>query len=186
MRKIIVFDSMTLDGYFAGPNGELHEWVVPDLEVNKAAQKGARVDTALFGRVTFRMFENVWPKVSKEPKAPEGMKKMADSLTRMDKVVFSKSLERVSWENSRLLRGGVVEEAKRLKQGKGKDIIIFGSGTIVQQLMQAGLIDELVLVVNPVALGAGKPLFKTPVKLKLLSSKGFKSGNVLLKYEVVG
>ncbi len=184
MRKIIVFDNISVDGFFAGPNGELHEWAVQDFEVSRAAQKGSNVDAALFGRVTYQMFESFWPKVPEDPDAPEDMKKMAESLRKMDKVVFSKTLKAVSWENARLARRDAVEEARSMKQGEGKDIIIFGSGTIVHQLAGAGLIDEYMLVVSPVVLGAGKPLFKSPVKLKLLSSRSFRSGIVLLRYGV--
>ena len=102
----------------------------------------------------------------------------------MTKVVFSKTLKEVTWENSKLVKGDVTKEVSKLKQGEGLDIVIFGSGTIVQQLTDEGLIDEYLIAVTPVILGAGKPLFKDvkKINLELLETRNFKSGNVLLHY----
>src|SRR3990172_9106801 len=100
----------------------------------------------------------------------------------------SKTMKEVTWENSKLLHGNLIEEVKKLKQGSGASIVIFGSGTIVQQLSNEGLIDEYVLTVTPVVLGTGKPLFKDVKKLdlKLLGTRSFNSGNVLLRYALAG
>jgi dihydrofolate reductase len=104
----------------------------------------------------------------------------------MTKVVFSKTLKDVSWENTRLVEGDVAKQVSRLKQGKGSDILIFGSGTIVQQLTAEGLIDEYLFAVTPVILGAGKSLFNGVQKLdlELLETRNFKSGNSLLHYKI--
>lgn len=181
MRKVVMLNRVSIDGFFAGPDGEI-DWFIRDPEVDKASHEGGQADTVLFGRVTYAMFESVWTKV--DPKAPKEMRNTAKELSQMTKIVFSKTLKQVTWENSKLVKGNVAEEVRKLKQGKGLGIIIFGSGTIVQQLTSEGLIDDYWFIVTPVILGAGKPLF-TGVKrlnLELLDARNFKSGNILLHY----
>ena len=138
----------------------------------------------LLGNVTYTMFENSWPQIAKDPKAPEELHKLADEVIGMTKVVFSQTRKEVTWENSKLFSGNILEEVEKLKQAEGTDIIIFGSGTIVQQLSNAGLIDEYLIIVTPVVLGNGKPLFGDVkrLNLRLLEARHFKSGNVLLRY----
>jgi dihydrofolate reductase len=138
----------------------------------------------LLGHTTYTMFENSWPQIAKDPNAPEELHKLADEVIGMTKIVFSRTRQAVTWENSRLLRGDLVEQVKRLKQQGGAPIIIFGSGTIVQQLSNAGLIDEYYFALTPVVLGEGKSLFQDVKKLnlRLLEARNFKSGNVLLRY----
>lgn len=189
MREVIMFNRVSIDGFFAGPNGEI-DWFIADPELDKAlhemGQPGmAPPDTVLLGRVTYQLFESFWPKVAADPEAPREARTIADELNQMIKVVFSKTLKDVSWENTRLVKGNVTEEVSRLKQEKGSDILIFGSGTIVQQLASEGLIDEYILAITPIVLGTGKHLFKDVKKLnfKLLETRSFKSGNVLLHYE---
>jgi dihydrofolate reductase len=185
MRKVSMLNRVSIDGFFAGPTGEI-DWFIRDPEVDKALHEGGQEDTVLFGRVTYQLFESVWPKVAVDQKAPEEAKNTANELGKMTKVVFSKTLNEVTWQNSKLVKGNVVEEVRRLKQGKGPGIIIFGSGTIVQQLTSEGLIDDYLFVVTPVILGAGKSLF-TGVKkldLELLETRNFESGNVLLHYKL--
>jgi dihydrofolate reductase len=184
MRKIVMMNRVSIDGFFAGPNGEI-DWFIHDPEVDKALHSGGQADTALFGRVTYQMFESVWPKVAVDPKAPKEARDTADELSQMTKIVFSKTLTEVTWENSKLVKGNVTEEVRRLKQGKGSGITIFGSGTIVQQLTSEGLIDDYWFIVTPVILGTGKPLFAGVRKLdlELLDTRNFKSGNVVLHYK---
>ncbi len=185
MRKVVMLNWVSMDGMFAGPNGEI-DWVIHDPEVDKAAHGTGQADTILFGRLTYQMFENVWPKVALDPNAPKEAKRTADEVNSMNKVVFSKTLKQVTWDKSKLLRGNPAEEVSKLKQGNGSDMMIFGSGTIVQQLSDAGLIDDYVLILTPIVLGAGKPLFKDVKKLNLqpVDAKDFASGNVLLHYRV--
>jgi len=185
MRKIIMFNRVSMDGFFAGSHGESHEWFIQDQEVDKAAHEMMEPDTVLFGRVTYQIFENHWPKQLSDPKATKEAKATANELKKMTKLVFSKTLKKVDWENSKLINGDLIEEVKKLKQGNGPDIVIFGSGTIVEQLTAAGLMDEYVFVVTPVILGAGKSLFNDVQKLdlKLLEVRDFKSGNVILHYK---
>ncbi len=185
MRKIIMFNRVSMDGFFAGPNGESHEWFIQDPEVDKAAHEMMEPDTVLFGRVTYHIFENFWPKQATDPEASKEAKATAEELKKMTKIVFSRRLKEVVWENSKLMNGNLIEEVKKLKQDNAPDMVIFGSGSIVQQLSAAGLMDEYLFVVTPVILGAGKSLFKDVNKLdlKLLEVRDFKSGNVILHYQ---
>jgi dihydrofolate reductase len=185
MRKVITFNRVSIDGFFAGPNGESHEWFINDPKVDKAAHKMMQPDTVLFGRVTYQIFENHWPKVVKDKKAPKEARATGKELNKMKKLVFSKTLREVTWENSQLIQGELHEEVRKLKQGDGPDMVIFGSGTIVQQLTDKELIDEYIFVVTPVILGAGKSFFRDVKKLNLkhVKTKDFDSGNIMLHYE---
>lgn len=190
MRKVIMFNRVSVDGFFAGPNGEI-DWFIVDPELDEALHPMGHPDTVLpdmvlLGRVTYQLFESYWPKVAADPSATKEERIIADELNQMTKVVFSKTLKEVSWENTKLVKGDVTKEVSSLKQGKGSDILIFGSGTIVQQLTAGGLIDEYLFAVTPVILGAGKSLFNGVKKreLELLEARSFKSGNVLLHYKI--
>jgi dihydrofolate reductase len=185
MRKIIVFNRISVDGFFAGANGESHEWFLQDPKVDAAAHKMMNPDSIIFGRVTYEIFNNYWPKVGVDKTAPKMLRDTARELNDMNKFVFSKKLKSVDWENSTLIKGGLEEEVRKLKKGKGGDITIFGSGTIVQQLTKSSLIDEFILVVTPVILGNGKSFFKDvkQLNLELLETKTFDSGNTILHYK---
>jgi dihydrofolate reductase len=179
-----MFNRISIDGFFAGSDGEI-DWFIHDSEVDKAAHEIMQPDTLLFGRATYEMFVSYWPHVAADPQAPRQARTLARELNQMTKVVFSKgTLKEVTWVNSKLVKGDIIKEVRKLKQGKGADIAIFGSGTIFQQLANGGLIDEYLLAVTPVVLGTGKPLFKEVenINLKLLKARSFKSGNVLLHY----
>jgi len=184
MRKIVVSNWVSTDGFFAGPNGEI-DWIVQDPGVNQATHELMKPDTLLAGRVSYQEFESFWPNVAKDPNSPKEMRKIADEMNEMTKIVFSRTLKEVTWENSKLINGNLIEEVQKLKKGKGADMVIFGSGTIVQQLANEGLIDEYLLAVSPVVLGTGKLLFKDVKKhgLELLETRNFDSGNVLLRYQ---
>lgn len=189
MRKIVMINRISADGYFASLNESAGgmDWFVPDPEVDKALRSnGGQADTVIFGKLTFKMFENHWPQVAKDPNAPKQAKAVADELTNMTKVVFSESLKESSWENTTFYNGDLARVVSKLKSEKGDVIVIFGSGTIVQQLANEGLIDEYLFIVTPVVAGTGKPLFKDVKQfgLKFLGAQGFASGNVLLRYEL--
>ena len=155
------------------------------MKLTKAAHEMMEPDTVLFGRITYHIFENFWPKQATDPEVSKEAKVTAEELKKMTKIVFSRRLKEVAWENSKLINGNLIGEVKKLKQGDGPDIVIFGSGTIVQQLTDAGLMDEYLFVVTPVILGAGKSLFNDVKKLdlKLLEVRDFKSGSVMLHYQ---
>lgn len=190
MRKIVVMNRVSIDGYFASLNQKTWgmDWFIGDPEVDKAVHERESSDMLIMGGTTYRGFERSWVPVLKDPNAPKEMKKVAEELTTMTKVVFSKTLKEneITWENTRLLKGNLVDEVKKLKQEKGSDILIFGSGSIVQQLANAGLIDDYFFILTPVVAGEGKPLFKDVKQfgLKLLEARSFQSGNVLLHYTI--
>lgn len=185
MRKIVMMNRVSVDGFYAGPNGEI-DWFIHDPEVDKAAHQMMHPDSVLFGRVTYQMFASQWPQVAQNPNASQGERVIANELDRMTKIVFSKTLKDVNWVNSRLVQGDLIEEVQKLKQGQGADFTIFGSGTLVQQLGAAGLIDEYLVILTPVVLGKGKPFFKdvNQRNLRLLETREFKSGNVVLHYAI--
>lgn len=131
-----------------------------DPDLDKAVHEMMQPDTVLLGGVTYQLFDSYWPNVMRDPNASKEERILANELNQMTKVVFSKTLKKVTWENSKLFEDNLVEEVRKLKQEKGSDIVIFGSGTIVQQLTSEGLIDEYLIIVTPVILGNGKLLFK--------------------------
>ncbi len=182
MRRVIVANQLTVDGFFAGPNGEL-DWPLVDEEFNEYALETLNsADALLFGRVTYQGMAAYWPSETAIRDDPV----VADKMNNLPKIVFSKTLEKVEWKNSRLVKGDIAEEITRLKQQPGKDLVIFGSGSIVSTLTQLGLIDEYWILVHPIILGGGKPMFNgltDRLKLKLLRTKTFGSGVVVLYYE---
>jgi dihydrofolate reductase len=194
-----MFNRVSADGYFATTDGKL-DWVVPDPELDKAAVSSMpESDTMLFGRRTYQMFEQFWPHAlddsdtAADPHA-EGrrspdIRAMAEWINNANKLVFSKTLKKVTWKNSRLLSQLDPREIESLKQQPGKDILVFGSGSVVSELTEHGLIDEYLFVVAPVLLGGGKQLLRdvsTRSKLDLLEAKAFPSGNVRLRYARAG
>jgi dihydrofolate reductase len=182
VRKVLIFMMVTLDGFFEGPNGEI-DWHVVDDEFNEfAIDQLNSVDLLLFGRVTYEMMSSYWP----TPVAVTDDPIVAGKMNQMSKIVFSKTLTRVNWENTRLVKDKIVEEIMKLKQEPGKDLIIFGSSDLAVTFIREGLIDEFRIMVNPVVLGKGHSLFEglnEKNQLKLIKTKTFRSGNVLLYYE---
>lgn len=188
MGNIIMMNWVSIDGFYADENGGI-DWILRDPEVDKATHGvgQGQADTMLCGRITYQEMESFWPQAALDPNLPAGVKAMADEVNGMKKVVFSHTLTGVTWENSRLVRDDLVGEVKRLKAESNSEMMLFGSGTVVRQLTDAGLIDDYVLIVTPVILGKGKALFTdvTKLDLKLMSAKSFDSGNVLLHYRKV-
>jgi dihydrofolate reductase len=179
MRKVIVSNMVTLDGFFAGANGEIDWFVTDDDFFEYAVDLLRRVDTILFGRVTYEGMASYWVTVDESDAISERM-------NNLPKVVFSKTLETVDWKHSRLATQGLAEEIQYLKQQAGKDMVVYGSGEIVSQLARLGLIDEYHLIVVPTILGKGKPLFESaekPVNLNLLRSRTLNKGVIILFYE---
>ena len=184
MPRLAVFNNVTLDGYFTGPKGDL-SWahagpIDPEFQafVGENAQGGGAL---LLGRITYDMMVSYWP----TPAAMEQNPAIADHMNRTSKLVVSRTLHQPTWSNTQMLTGDLATEVRKLKEGTGDDITILGSGSIVAQLAQAGLIDEYQLVVNPVALGQGRTMFeglRKPLSLTLTTSRAFKSGKVVLYY----
>lgn len=183
MRKIIVSEMVSVDGFFARSNGEI-DWHVVDEEFNQYAINLLNtLDTILFGRVTYELFESYWPIAAKDPATSKSDLEIANKINNIHKIVFSKTLEKVGWNNVKLMKEVIPEEIRKLKQQPGKNMVIYGSGSIVSEFAKYELIDEYRLFVAPVTLGKGKPLFKEDYKLKLIESKQFGNGNVLLRYK---
>ena len=186
MRKIIVFDLVTLDGLFAGPSGEI-DWHNYDDEMGThSVEQLKSIGALIFGQTTYELMASYWP-------TPDGVKSepvVAGIMNNIPKIVFSETLKEVEdgplWKNVTVFHEIKPEEIIKMKEQEGGDIAIFGSGTIVQQFTNLGLIDEYRLIVNPLILGNGKPLFKdikNKLNLKLLNTRVFKNGNVLLCYK---
>lgn len=184
MRKIVVFNMMSVDGYFAGTDANI-DWHVTDSEFDRwALETMKEFDTILFGRVTYQLFENYWPDTLNDKSTSKENQLTAQAINDMQKIVFSTTLKMVDWNQSKLIKYITAEEIKKLKQQQGKNIVIYGSGTIVRALAKLGAIDEYRFMVNPVILGRGRSLFEGDgqVKLELLDTKKFKSGSVLVMY----
>ena len=184
MRRLFAFNMVSLDGFFAGPNGEL-DWHTVDAEFNTfAIEQLARVDALLFGRVTYEMMAGYWP----GPEALADDPEVAGLMNRLPKIVFSRTLAKAEWNHTRLVRDHVGEEIRKLKEQPGKDLALFGSANMLATLMELNLVDEHRLIVNPVVLGSGRPLFQRrgdQLKLKLVRSRSFGNGNVLLCYQTI-
>jgi dihydrofolate reductase len=182
MRKLFVFNLVSLDGYFEGPERDI-SWHNVDAEFNDYAI--AMLDSAgtlLFGRVTYELMAGFWP----TPEAIRTDPIVAGKMNALSKVVFSRTLDKVEWNNTRLVKENMEEEIGTMKQLPGRDMALLGSGSIMSQLAQRGLIDEYRIMLNPLVLGAGTPLFKgikDRLGLRLLDTRSFRNGNVALRYE---
>ncbi len=190
MRKISVFNYVTLDGFFAGPMGEI-DWfksIKKDKQFDKETHEQAKSGgTVLLGRTTYEMMKSYWP----TPEAMRNDPEMAKVMDNDEKIVFSRKLESVeegpNWKNVTLLKEITKENITKLKKQKGKDITIIGSGTIVRQLTDLGMIDEYQLMVVPVVLGAGKSFFTNArqMDMELVEGKLYKNGVVMLRYKPI-
>jgi dihydrofolate reductase len=188
MKRLILQEFVSLDGLVAGSNDSVD--FIPkatqgdrSFGVEQLNMIGS-VDTMLLGSVTYRMFAEYWPRVTEGDE-----KEFADRFNAMPKIVFSRRIDRApwgKWQEAKVVKTGAVEEVAKLKQRDGKDMIIFGSISVAQSLMNEGLIDEYRLVVCPVVLGNGRPLFREHVdqtEMKLQEAKPFDRGEVLLTYQ---
>jgi len=185
MRQLIVFNHVSLDGYFVDANGDMSWAHKQDPEWNAFVQGNASGGGELvFGRITYEMMASFWP----SPQAIQTMPVVAEAMNQSPKVVFSRTLDKASWSNTRLVKGNLAAEVRKLKQEPGPGMVIMGSGNIVAQLAQEGLIDEFQIIVNPIVLGKGRSMFdgiKNRLTLKQASARTFGNGNVLLCYEPI-
>jgi len=182
MRRVTVFNLMTLDGYIAGQGGDI-SWHNVDEEFQELANAASNSgNTLLFGRVTYELMASFWP----TPEAIRTDPIVAAGMNKSEKIVFSRTLQKADWNNTRLVKDDMLAEVRSLKQQSGKDLTILGSGSIVSQLAQEGLIDEYQVLLNPVVIGKGKTMFdgmREKLTLKLVKTRIFKNGNILLSYE---
>lgn len=184
MRKLFAFNMVSLDGFFEGPNQDIN-WHNVDEEFNEfAIEQTSAVGVLLFGRVTYQLMESYWPTADALKNDPV----IAGLMNSLPKIVFSRTLEKAEWNNTRIVKENIEQEILNLKKQPGKDVAVFGSANLLSTLMQKDLVDEHRVIVNPVLLGNGNPLFKSmdeKINLRLLKTRTFHSGNVLLCYEPV-
>jgi dihydrofolate reductase len=184
MRKVMVFMMTSLDGYISDRDGGI-DWHVVDEKFNEfAVRQLDAMDTIIFGRVTYEGMASYWPTDIAVKNDPE----VAERMNAKPKIVFSRTLNKADWNNTRLIKDNIPAEIAKLKQQPGKDLIIFGSSNLSASFINLGLIDELRIMVSPVVLGNGIPLFggvDQPLKLSLLKTEAFSSGNVLHYYEPI-
>ena len=183
MRKLAVFNNVTLDGYFTDVHGDMSWAHADDAEWTAfVAENASGGGVLVLGRITYELMASYWPTPAALTTAPA----VADGMNRMRKVVFSRMLKKASWQNTTLVTGDIVAAVRKLKNEAGPGMTILGSGSIVAQLAQAGLIDEYQIVVHPVVLGGGKTMFdgiKKRLSLRLTKTRAFGNGNVVLRYE---
>ena len=181
-RKLIMFNHVSLDGFFTDASGDMSWAHARDEEWQRFTNENAGGEAELvFGRKTYQMMAGFWP----TPQAKQSLPKVAASMNRMRKHVFSRSLQQVDWENSVLVKGDLASEVRRIKAQSGPGLLIMGSGEIVSQLTEAGLVDEYQVVTVPIVIGQGRSLFDgvtTRPRLKLTKSRSFQNGNVVSWY----
>jgi dihydrofolate reductase len=187
MRKIISFMHISLDGFVAGPNGEMN-WIKVDEEIfDHVGKRISKGDTALYGRVTYQMMENYWPNAGSEPDASKHDIEHSRWYNKVQKVVLSKTMQETGLTNTKIISDNLSERINEIKQQAGEDILLFGSPTATHSLIQQNLIDGYWIFVNPIILGQGIPLFvdiKDKIKLNLLTTQQFTCGVTELNYIV--
>jgi dihydrofolate reductase len=185
MRKVIAFTHVSLDGFVCGVNGEL-SWANINDEIHADVEPRLhKIGAAVYGRVTYGMMVGYWPTVPSNPDSSTRDLAHAAWVENIPKIVVSRSLEQTDWNNTTLIRDQVAEKIGKLKQQPGDDLMIFGSPRLIHLFVRLGLVDEYLMYLNPVVLGAGTPLFEagsTPGRLKLLEEKRFEAGVIALRY----
>ena len=187
MKKLIICMHVSLDGFVAGPNGEM-DWIHVDEELFSYSGKiTGDADTALYGRITYEIMESYWPTAAFQPAATKHDVEHSAWYNSVPKIVLSRTIQAPESPNIQIISDNLAEEIKKRKQGRGINIVMFGSPSAGHSLMRENLIDEFWLFVNPILLGEGIPLFKDVpgrIKLKLETSKVFSSGVTGLHYLV--
>ena len=181
MKKVILFNMITLDGFFSGPAGEI-DWHQVDDEFNTFAIGQLEASGGLiFGRVTYQLMAGYWP----TPMAVQTDPEVAEKMNSITKFVVSRRLKTADWNNTRVINQDLLAEITRLKQQDCGDLLVLGSANLAASLMRENLIDEYRLMVNPIILGSGIPMFAEvhqPLTIKWIYTRSFHNGNVLLTY----
>ncbi|CAI3127090.1 putative protein YyaP [Acinetobacter calcoaceticus] len=190
MRKLVLFLHASLDGFVEGPNGAMDiGWIAYDADLaNHAKEVLSTADTVIWGRATYQMMHGYWPSMLSNPEASEHERNHAEWIEKTEKIVFSTTLDKVEWNNSKLVKDHVEEEINKLKQQPGKDMVILGSPRFAHYLMQLNLIDEYKITISPVLIGNGLPLFEgisEKTNLKLIENKTFASGAIGIHYQKI-
>ena len=185
MRKLIVFNMVSVDGFFVDSKGDMRWAHKNDAEWNAFTSGNASGSGVLvFGRITYELMASYWP----TPMALQNSPVVAKGMNEMPKIVFSRTLDKVSWSNTKLIKGDLAAEVRKLKHESGPDMVILGSGSIVCQLTQENLIDEYQLALSPIVLGKGRTLFEgvqEKVNLKRTNSRTFGNGTVFVCYQPI-
>jgi dihydrofolate reductase len=183
MRKVVVFNMVSLDGFFVDSKGDMSWAHKHDAEWNAFVSENASGSGVLvFGRVTYELMASYWP----TPMALQNSPVVAKGMNDMPKIVFSRTLNEASWSNTKLIKGDLAAEVRRLKNEAGPDMVILGSGSIVSQLAQQNLIDEYQMALSPIVLGKGRTMFegvKEKLNLRLTKSRTFGNGTAFLCYQ---
>lgn len=183
MRKVMVYNSVSLDGYFVDAQGDMSWAHKRDPEWSAFVAENAQGGSVLlFGRVTYELMAGFWPTDA----AMQTLPAVAERMNAGPKVVFSRTMDKASWNNTKLIQGDLAAEVRKMKQAAGDPLVIMGSGSIVSQLTDERLIDEYQMVMTPIVLGKGRTMFdgiKERVSLRLTKSRAFGNGSVVLWYE---
>ena len=185
MRKLVLIVHISLDGYAAGPNGELDGFEAGEENLEFVCKLTEEADAALLGRISYELLNYYWPAAKDRPKATKGEIAYSNWYNRAQKIVLSTTLNNPQPNNTIVIKGNIADEIVKFKEQAGNDILIFGSPTVSQLLMQLDLIDNYWIFVNPVLFGQGIPLFngsQNRVKLKLRTLKRFSNGEIALNY----
>jgi dihydrofolate reductase len=184
MSKLTSFTFISLDGYFKGPQEDISWHQHGEEEGSFSAENLKSGNILLFGRKTFQMMESFWPTQMAFDLFPD----VAKGMNGAEKIVFSRTLSRADWMNTRVINQNLADEIRKLKAAKGKDLTLLGSGNLQAQLAEEDLIDEYQFMLDPVALGSGTPVFngiRHHLRLQLIDTRVFRSGSVLLRYKPV-
>lgn len=190
MRKVVALENVTLDGFVDSQTGMGFEWThrgyTPDVAAYGDEHIRADVDAAVYGRRTFEGMRDFWSTVADNPEMSQHEKDHAEWVTNVDKFVFSTTLKEAGWNNTRIIADDAVAQVKALKAQEGGTLSIYASPKLVHWFIAEGLLDEFRLMVHPVTIGSGTPLFpeKAAMDLNLLESKSFDSGVVYTRYQI--
>jgi dihydrofolate reductase len=183
MRKLVVFNMVSLDGFFVDGKGDMSWARKNDAEWSAFANENASGNGVLvFGRITYGLMAGYWP----TPMALQNSPVVAKGMNDMPKIVFSRTLDNASWSNTKLVKGDLAAEMRKLKNEPGANLVILGSGSIVSQLAQQNLIDEYQIALSPIVLGDGRTMFEgvtEKLHLKLTKSRTFGNGTVFACYQ---
>ncbi|MHC1776209.1 MAG: dihydrofolate reductase family protein [Lentimicrobium sp.] len=181
MRKLSSFTFITLNGFMHDQHEDI-SWHQHGAEENQIAADGlGAANMLLFGRKTFEMMASYWP----TPMALENDPTVAAGMNKAEKLVFSSTLQEAAWENTTIINGDITEKIRLLKQTPGSNMTLLGSGSILSQFAANGLIDDYLIMIDPLAIGSGTPIFKGiphQLSLNLKNVQTFKSGVILLHY----
>jgi dihydrofolate reductase len=182
MKKLSAFNFISLNGYYKGGNNDI-SWHHHGGEEERFSEQMLSLNNILlFGRVTYELMAGFWP----SPMAKEQSPLVAEGMNKAEKIVFSRTLKQANWQHTSIIKDNIIEEVRKLKKSSKKDLTILGSGSIVSVLVDAGLIDEFGIMLDPVVLAKGSTVFpgiKKNIELELISSSVLKSGVLLLSYQ---